>query len=76
MKQKAESRKVKLVFMDVKVELEGADPDINGQALGLLSVLVADRLKFEELAKDMEPDEEEQIIGKKDKKLQFDSMFN
>lgn len=70
------NRKVKLAFMDCAVQLEGTDQDLNGQALGLLSVLVADRLKFQELSSELGIDEEEGKKQRKSKKVQFDSMFS
>lgn len=74
-KSTTSNRKVKLKFLDCSVELEGTDQDLNGQALGLLSVLVADRLKFQELSGELGIDEEEEKKQRKSKKAQADIMF-
>lgn len=78
MKQKstAESRKIKLQFIDMKVEMEGNQENLCDVAYSILSVMIADRLKFNELSTELHIDEEQEgTEQRKSKRIVFDSMF-
>lgn len=75
MKPKSANRKIELKFMDCSVKLEGAR-NIESRALGLLSAMVQDRMKIQELMNEIDhEDNEESSRMSKKKKIEADSEF-
>lgn len=61
--------------MDCSIELKDNKKNLEQRAYAMLSYLIQDRLKFQEISNEMGMDEEDPGRQSKKKHLDFDSMF-